>query len=146
MEAHLVTSFATDEPLAAHFGEREPEDWIYATSSLGMGENEASPEPPFLIWNELTSSAYREVAELSNAELRNFQIFVHDYKGDYTRIGLILRDVRRIVKAMAPFQVTLDGVTYRCSQSDWMGISGSLVDPQYDTSVKYGLARFTVSS
>lgn len=137
MEGHLVQTILADPAIAEIVGDR-----FYASGSLGEGPNPAQPQKPWMAWTELPSAPYREVQKTSNSQLRLFQIFVYDDKGDYERINRILSICRRIVKSMYPFE-TEDGV--RCSGSEWGGFSGNIVDDGYDASVRFGIARFTVS-
>ena len=142
MEDHLAQAIQNDPDIQAFFGERLADEWFFASSSLGLGENEPVPPRPYIVWNELTDVVHQAVRETSNARNRNFQIFVYDYKGDFTRINQILKELRRLVKGMAPF-TTDDGV--RCSESLWGSMSGNITDDGYDSCVRFGTAVFTVS-
>ena len=148
MIEQLELSIVEDPELVLIFGVQRPvEDWFYGPGVLGVGDEPADPPKPYMIYGELPGFAYQTVRETSNAGQRNFQFFVYDEKGDFSRINAILRHLERIVKGMAPFEHTdTDGVLWRCSESVWTGISGTTPDPQYDSSVRYGTARFTVSS
>lgn len=146
MEAFLVQTFGADAPLLAAFGNRPILDWWYPQGVLGEGGIPAEIEKPYMQWAELEPLIHREVRKTSNSKTRTFQLFIYDDKGDFTRINRILRHLERIVKAMGPFEFTdEDGTVHWCSESDWAGISGSMTDDQYHTTVRYGTARFTVS-
>lgn len=144
MESFFVQKIITDAELLALPGlaGRDPSTWFYASHSLGIGPVTGNPEKPWLAWNELPSQANREVRRTSNSQMRNFHIFCYDEEGDFTRVNDILSVVRRIVKEMAPF-TTPEG--HRCSDSDWIGISGNLPAAEYDGVVRFGIARFVVS-
>lgn len=142
MEAYLAKKLTEDAEMQAFFDPRGPESWYFVASSLGEGENPERPEHPFVIWNELPDRTYDEVRKASNARMRSFNITVQDDKGDFTRINNILYVIRRIVKEMSPFHLE-DGTI--CTDSLWGGISGNFTDPQYDSGLKFGIARFTVS-
>lgn len=144
MEDFLVNRLVTDAELLAMDGldGRAPETWLFASRSLGIGPVTGNPVKPWLAWNELPATPFQEVRRTSNAQMRNFNLFVYDEEGDFTRINNILVVVRRIVKEMAPF--TTPGGT-RCSESDWIGISGNLPAAEYDGVVRFGIARFVVS-
>ena len=147
MDAHLFNAISTDVALAQIFSFRLTETpWFYSSGSLGEGENPEIPEVPFMVYNELPSSPYREVDETSNAEQRVFTFYVYDEIGDYERINTVLRHLRRIVKGMVPFTTSEAGFTIRCSDAWWDGISGRIVDPEYHTGVRIGTARFVVSN
>lgn len=150
MEDHLATAIQTDEPIAAFFkvddiadgDPRPPEEWFFASSSLGLGENVPVPTRPYIVWKELPDVVHQAVRETSHARDRNFQLFVYDHKGDFTRINAIMKELRRLVKGIAPF-TTEDGT--RCSESLWGGVSDSITDDGYDSCVRFGMATFTVS-
>jgi hypothetical protein len=146
MDAYLEEQIITDEDIEAHFieedEERTSEDWYYSSTSLGIGPNKAVPKRPYIVVNELPDFVHRVVEETSNARNRNFQIFVYDAVGDFTRIDAILADLRKRVKAMAPF-TTEENV--RCSQSTWLGVSGRIMSDGYDSCCKFASVQFTVS-
>lgn len=142
IEAAFSTAYTADPALAALFPDREPETWWFAASSLGIGENPPVPDVPYIVWNELESQPRHEVRKTSNAQWRIFTLHVYDEMGDFTRINTILRELRRITKALAPF-VAPDGT--RCSDSRWDGISGNLTDQGYSQNVRFGTVRFMAS-
>jgi hypothetical protein len=144
MEDHLAQTIMNDAEMQAFFqAGRDPFDWFYASSSLGNGDNPAVPTKPYVVWNELPAVAYQQVKKLSDAQLRTFNLYVYDEKGDFTRINAMLRVLRRIVKVdLDHFQLE-DGT--RCSASEWVGISGNIEDDGYDAIVRFGTARFTVN-
>lgn len=149
MEDVLAQALTTDTAIAAYFdtdrhgNARDVEAWFFGPSSLGEGDSPAVPDRPYMMWNEGNDVPFRDVEKATNATVRNFRIYVYDYKGDFTRINAILKEVRRVVKAMAPF-VTLEGE--KCHESKWAGMSGNLVDDGLDSCVRYGFAEFAVSS
>lgn len=142
MQAHMVQALAGDAELAAFFDPRPPENWLFASHSLGVGPTPADPPKPWISWLELAATPFSEVRKTSNAKTRNFQIFVYDDEGDYTRINNIMNVIERIVKNMAPFT---DSEGTRCSDSEFVGISGNLPASQYDGACRFGTARFVVS-
>lgn len=142
MQAHLAQAFATDVQLAGFFVDRTPEQWLFASHSLGVGPTPADPPKPWIAWLELAAATFNEVRKTSNAKTRNFQIFVYDDEGDFTRINQIMNVIERIVKNMAPFT---DSEGTRCSDSEFVGISGNLPASQYDGACRFGTARFVVS-
>jgi hypothetical protein len=142
MQAHLVQTFINDAELADFFPGRAPETWFLASHTLGVGPVPADPPKPWLAWLELAATPFAEVRKTSNAKIRNFQIFVYDDEGDYTRINNIMNVIERIVKNMAPFT---DSEGTRCSDSEFVGISGNLPASQYDGACRFGTARFVVS-
>lgn len=150
MEEHLAQAIQTDEVIANffHIGDdpnaalRPPDEWFFGASSLGLGPNVPVPARPYIVWNEFTDVVHQAVRETSNARDRIFQIYVYDYKGDFTRINAIVKELRRLVKGMAPF-TTEAGV--RCSESLWGGMSGNITDDGYDSCARFGRATFTVS-
>lgn len=148
LTAYIETALTTDAEIAAIFdqtrsgAERDVEDWYYASSSLGLGENPAVPDYPYMVWNEGNDVPFREVEKATNATRRNFRFYVYDHKGDFTRINSALRLVRNRIKLMAPF-VTEEGI--KCHESKWLGLSGNLVDDGYDACLRYGFGEFTVS-
>lgn len=146
MDSYLVSAITLDVQLAAMFGGRTPDLWFYSSSSLGLGENQELPGFPYVVYNELPSSPYREVFETSNAEQKIYTFHVYDEMGDYDRINTILRHIRRIVKGMAPFTTADGAIVIRCSDSRWDGVSGRIVDPEYHSGVRIGTGRFTVSN
>jgi hypothetical protein len=123
------------------FSPQEIPGGFHEMSSLGIGPEVAVPERPYIVYKELPSVEYVEVAEQSNVELRSFQIFVYDHRGDFSRINQYLRRIKQVVKQMAPFEY--EGS--RCSGVLWGGMSGYVVDDGYDSNTRYGIARFTVS-
>lgn len=127
--------------ITSEFTAEELPGGLYEMSSLGIGPNEPVPDRPYIVYKELPSIEIPEVSETSDVEHRIFQIFVYDYKGDFTTINQYLHRIKRRVKAMAPFNE--NGT--RCSGSVWGGMSGTIVSDGYDSSVRYGIARFTVS-
>lgn len=135
MEDHLVAQ------IRAEFTEEELPGGVHAMTSLGIGPKVAAPKRPYIVWKELATNDYPEVSETSDVENRVFQIFVYDHKGDFARINSYLNRIKRRVKGMAPFEA--DG--HRCSGSSWGGKSGNIADDGYDSGVRYGTARFTVS-
>lgn len=140
MEAYLVSQ------LEDLFPSGELSGGIYSMTSLGIGPHLAVPERPYLVWKELSTVEYPSVSELSDVEQRSFQIFVYDYKGDFTRINNYLARIKRLVKGMAPFEfVDEDDVLHRCTGSSWGGMSALIADDGYDSGARYGIARFTVS-
>jgi hypothetical protein len=147
MDAHLFTTINDDDALKAIFAVRRTEQpWFYSSGALGEGDNFEIPEFPYVVYNELPSSPFQEVSETSNAEMRIYTFYVYDELGDYGRINLILREIRRIVKGMVPFTVVEDGTTFRCSYSRWDGVSQRITDPDQHSGVRFGTARFTVSN
>ena len=147
MEDFLATALTTDSAIVALFNEdregnpRNVEDWFFGTSALGLGDNVAVPDRPYMVWNEGPDVPFRTVEKATNARVRNFRIYVYDYKGDFTRINSILKLVRNRVKAMAPFTAG----SVKCHESSWAGESGNLVDDGYDSCCRYGFAEFVVS-
>lgn len=147
LEAYVEEQISEAAAVMAHFknpdeSQRPIEEIWYASSSLGLGENPPVPPRPYMVWNELTDLVHQEVRETSDARNRNFQWFVYDHKGDFTRINEILADLRSLVKGMGDF-TTEDGI--RCSESHWSGISGQATDDGYDSAVKFATVRFTVN-
>lgn len=144
MEEYLAATLTQDAELQAFFGVRPPEDWFYLASSLGEGEVPQMPTKPFVIYNELPDRPYDDMRRSSTtfSRMRSWNITVQDFKGDFTRINNILIVVRRIVRGMTPFQLP-DGTIG--VDSVWGGISGNLTDEQYDSCLKFGVARFTVN-
>lgn len=143
MEDILIQTISTDTELAALFGNRDPETWVFQASSLGIGENPEVPEPrPYIVCKELNTTPAPEVSETSNAQWRNFTLWVYDDEGDYGRINSILRVLRRIVKVDLEFFQTGE---VNCSKSRWDGFSGQFPDPSYALIGRYGTARFMVS-
>lgn len=141
VEQKLETTIAAS-PVAEHFDSRPIEEWYFASSSLGLGENAPIPDRPYIVVNELTDRVHQEVRETSHSRTRNFQIFVYDHKGDFTRINKILEDLRDVVKGLAPFSAP-DGTW--CSASLWGGISGQATDDAYDSVVRFGNVQLTVN-
>lgn len=147
MEDYLAQQISECEPITSQFvddqGDPRPfESWFFESSSLGIGPNLPVPQRPYIVWNEGDDFVHQVVRNTSNARDRTFRIYVYDYKGDFSRINSILEALRDLVKQMAPF-TTEDGV--RCSDSLWVGISGRFLDDGYDSSTRFGTARFTVS-
>lgn len=143
VEEHLETAITTAEAIVPHFtAERPVAEWYFASSSLGLGPNLPIPDRPYIVVNELTDRVHQEVKETSHARDRNFQIFVYDHKGDFTRINKILEDLRDVVKGLAPFEAP-DGTW--CSASEWGGISGQATDDAYDSVVRFGNLKLTVN-
>jgi hypothetical protein len=142
VEAAVSVAMTADESLAAWFPNREPEEWWFAASSLGIGENPPLPPTPYIVWNELESIPQHVVRKTSDAMWRIFTFYVYDEMGDFTRINQIMREIRRITKAMAPF-VAPDGT--RVSESRWDAISGNISDQGYSQNVRFGTARFMAS-
>lgn len=142
MEGLLSSTIATDNDLLAFLEDRDPSTWLFQKSSLGEGDNPDIPPRPYIVWNESDSIPQAAVKETSNAQWRQFNFYVYDDAGDYGRVNEILRHLRRIVKELAPFTAD-DGS--RCSQSDWVGISGQIEDGGYHLITRFGTARFMVS-
>lgn len=142
--AHFVTAFSEDEELAEIFGSGE-EARIYAASTLGEGENPEVPPKPYLVWNELPSTSFEEVEETSDAESRFYTFYVYDEMGVFENIDKALRRIRRMVKDMAPFRAGEDLTDDFCMQTKWQGFSGRFNDQTYDSSVRFGTARFDVN-
>lgn len=142
VEAYMEQHITTFPSVVAHFSGRDVKDWWYESSSLGLGPNEPVPERPFIVVNELPDFVHRTVEETSHARDRNFQIFVYDERGTFTRINAIMESLREAVKAMAPF--TTDG-GIRCSQAVWAGISGQIPNDGYDSGTKFASVQLTVS-
>lgn len=142
LEAYFDTVITGDTDIAAFFAPRDPADWFYSASSLGLGENQPVPPRPYIVWNELSDFVHQAVKETSDARSRNFQFFVYDFKGDYTRIEAILKVLRRRIKAMAPFTTT-DGV--HCADAVWTLTSGQIPNDGYDSCTKFIGVTFTVS-
>lgn len=152
MEDFLATKITTDPTILAEFevddegNNRTVEEWFFGPSSLGLGEHVAVPMRPYMVWKENPDLEHPEVSETSHARTRSFNIYVYDWKGDFTRINRILAAVKVLVKGMAPFVVTVeDEADIRCSGSKWNGLSQNLVDDGYDSCCRYGNATFTVS-
>lgn len=142
IEEHFSELIVADAAMLALVDGRAPELWYFGPSSLGIGPNAATPDRPFVVWNELPSFAFPEVRGTSNAERRSFTWYVYDFMGDYLRINAILREIRRIVKGIAPVQLQ-DGT--RVSESLWAGMSENIASDGYDSSVRFGTGRFVVS-
>lgn len=117
-------------------------DRIYQSGSLGVGTTPAKPQVPFLMYKELVSQPYAAVRETSRAKARYFQFFVYDEPGSYLRIERILQIVRENVLLLVA-QVSPSGV--RCIDVEWQGESGDIPDPELNTILRIGTARFTVS-
>lgn len=142
--AHFVTAFSEDPELIEIFGSGE-EARIYAASSLGEGEHPEVPEKPYLVWNELPSTPFAEVEETSDAESRFYTFHVYDEMGVFENIDKALRRIRRMVKDMAPFRAGDDPDDDFCMATAWQGFSGRFNDRTYDSSVRFGTARFDVN-
>lgn len=152
MEDFLATAITTDPDIVAEFeqddegNERTVEQWFFGPSSLGLGENVAVPVRPYMAWKENADLEHPEVSETSHARTRSFNLYVYDWKGDFSRINRILGRLKVLVKGMAPFVVVVDGEDdIRCSESKWGGLSPNLLDDGYDSCCRYGTATFTVS-
>ncbi|HEU5091128.1 MAG TPA: hypothetical protein VFT30_00495, partial [Nitrospira sp.] len=100
---HFVGVFIADEVLAELFVS-DGEVRIYAASSLGEGEHPEMPTKPYLVWNELPSTSFQEVSETSDAEARTYTFTVYDDLGVFERIDKALKQIRSLVKSMAPFR------------------------------------------
>lgn len=147
VEGAFSTAITTDDAIKAlmvdaNGNERPADQWWFASSALGIGDNPERPDPLYVVWNELSSSPFKEVAETSNAQWRVFQFYVYDKEGDFTRITNALKEIRRVVKAMAHFTAE-DGT--RVSAIEWDGISGNITDQGYRENVRFGTARFMSS-
>lgn len=147
MDAYLEAQILGDTDIANFFRTpagalRAGEDWYYSSTSLGIGPNKAVPRRPYIVVNELADFVHHEVKETSNSRTRNFQIFVYDEVGDFTRINSIMKALRTRIKAMNGF-VTGDGV--RCSGSQWNGISARIQNDGYDSIARFASVQFTVS-
>lgn len=136
MEDVLVAALKNDVTLSAIIADR-----LYAPASLGIGNNPAAPEKPYVQWNEIVSTSSEVVKETSNATTRTFQIFVYGELGDPGRVNEVMREAKRVVKALAPYDV--DGV--RISQSDWNGESSLMEDSVMKAVVRIGMASFMVN-
>lgn len=148
MEDFLAAQITTHAPVVAFFDKdragrsRTPDKWFFGLTSLGLGDNVAVPDRPYLVWREGADIEHREVSETSNARTRTFNFYVYDYKGDFTRINRILETLKAFCKTLVDF-TTEDGV--HCSGVEWAGVSPDLPDDGYDSCTKYGTVRFTVS-
>lgn len=111
-------------------------------SALGVGDVPESPEFPWLAYSELPSSPYFAVKETSRAKARTFQFFVYDERGSFLRIELILGLVRETLLSLVA-QVSPSGA--RCTDVEWQGESSEISDPDFNSNLKIGTARFTVS-
>lgn len=142
MEDFLIRAIEQDAQLLIALDGREPATWMFQTSAVGEGENPDIPDRPYIVWNEGVAVPQAAVKESSNAQWRTFTFYIYDDSGDFGRINAIMRHLRRIVKAVAPF-TTEDGT--RCSASEWVGISGLIQDQGYHLITRFGTARFMVS-
>lgn len=147
IEAYIEENIFQHESIMAFFkndddSQRPIEEWLFASSALGIGDNLPVPPRPYIVTNELTDLVHVAVKETSDSRNRNFQWFVYDHKGDFTRINEILHALRPLVKEIAPFRAS-DGTW--CSDSHWSGISGQSTDDGYDSCVKFATVRFTVN-
>lgn len=119
---------------------------IYAAGSLGQGQetggNPPAPKLPYVVWNELPSAPHRVVEEVSNAQHRFFTFHVYDEGGSLSTITSMLMLIRDVIKDLAPFVTTDEG---RCIESRWLGFSGFIPDPEYDSTVRFGTARLQTS-
>ena len=141
---HFVAAFQADAELGEIFGSGE-EARIYAASTLGEGEHPEIPEKPYLVWNELPSTPFDEVAETSDAERRVYTFYVYDEMGVFENIDAALRRIRRLVKDMPPFRAGEDPDDDFCMGTKWAGLSNRFNDQTYDSSVRFGTAWFDVN-
>lgn len=143
VEDYIAAEVIGDVPVQTLMGDARPaEEWYFAASALGEGDHPETPDVPYIVWNELATQPFQEVSETSDAQWRVFTLWVYDEEGNFARINEVLNELRRIVKAMAPFTAS-DGV--RCSSARWDGISGNITDQGYHQNVRFGTARFMVS-
>ncbi len=147
LEAHLEEEIVGDAVIAGVFLDatgdpRPPEEWYFAASSLGLGDNLPVPDRPYIVWNELADNEHAEVRETSDSRTRFLQWYVYDHPGDYTRIDQILLLLKRRIKAIGDF-TTPDG--FVCMQSEWNGTSGQIPSDGYDSCTKFGSSQHTVN-
>lgn len=144
LEAHFTQVIKADAALLdMQPDDRDPDDWWYQMSSVGLGEDQPVPDRWYMVWNEGSEYVHQAVRETSNAKDRTIRFYVYDHKGDFTRINKVLEHLERIVKTMGAF-TTDDG--YRVSESLWLGASQLFNDDGWNSCCRYGTARFTVSS
>lgn len=136
MESVVTQALVNDEDFEEIFSDR-----IFAPSSLGVGPIPANPDKPYVLWKELESTAHESVQETSDATSRTFQFFVHDERGDTTRLNEGLRAIKSVVKDVAPY----DDETTRISESSWHGESEIFDDVEMGNIVRYGFATFLVN-
>lgn len=145
-ESFVVTLTANEDLMAFIREGEDGEVRIYAAGSLGQGEttggNPSAPKLPYVVWNELPSAPHRVVEEVSNAQHRFFTFHVYDEAGSLTTINKMLMLIRDDIKSLAPFVTTDEG---RCIESRWLGFSGFIPDPEYDSTVRFGTARLQTS-
>ena len=88
------------------------------------------PPRPFLVqaWGvtAVTNTTIRSV--------RNLDLYVHDERGDYSRIESALAAAKLALKGVAQYVGTTG---YRIVQCDYQGISGDLDDPERRTNFQF---------
>lgn len=110
--------------------------------SLGTDDIESRPELPFVLWREMGSTSVRQVFESSRSKIHTFNLYVYDYRGDYTRIDRILREMEELIRPLAG-QRSPSGA--RCIGSEWVLISQASEDETYDAIFKFGSVQLTGS-
>lgn len=145
MESYLSEQLT--DAVEDDFTDRDVSEWWFEASSLGLGDADAVPKRPYIVWNEGEDFEFAEVKETSNARRRRFRIYVYDEPGDFTRINRIMRNMKARVKTMAPFVIAAhdDEPEIRCSESVWGGMSGQIPQDGAGSCCKFGTALFTVS-
>jgi hypothetical protein len=109
-------------------------DRVYQASSLGVQDVPPDPMKPFIVWRELPSTLYQEVAETSNSTRHTYSIYIYDFRGSYSRINELGGFIRDHIKTLEGTR-TPEGVL--CTRAAWLGMSQTFGDEQYEANVRY---------
>src|SRR5688500_16618132 len=74
---------------------------VFASNSLGVGNNPERPEHPWIAINEMPSTPFESVRETGNSTSYSFAIYVYDELGDGTKINQILDGIRDQIKLLS---------------------------------------------
>lgn len=114
----------------------------YAANALGVESIPEKPKKPFVVGREFEQVPFH-IAKDTQPHIHRvpWQFYVHDERGSYNRIDLIIDQLRETVIGLTD---RVSDTGSRCLEVVWSGTSADLEDPTYDSFMKF--ATFTLVS